>query len=703
MIRYMKKNYVYFTLKITLFSLFITQTTRAQQHHYADFITADSNISFDIANRKVIGKVDYTFEVKRMTDTIYIDAKNMDIKGVNVNNKKTNFVYDNKQIKIYEGYQEGKNTLQIGYETVPKQALYFVGVGGEMQVWTQGQGKYTSHWLPSFDDYNEKVIFNTTITFDSDYQVIANGLQSGKKTIGKQTQWTYKMNKPMSSYLAMLAIGKFTVKTEKAQSGITLENYLRPQDADKYASTYLHNKRIFDFLESEIGVAYPWGGIYRNIPIDDFMYGGMENTTSTIYTQDYVVDKIGLNDQSFLNVNAHEMAHQWFGDLITAEKDEDHWLQEGFATYYALLAEKEVLGDNYYFWKLYQLAEELQIDSQNNGNTVILSKGATTPTYYKKGAWALFALNTQIGRDNFRKAVQNYLNKYAYKNVSTNQFLDEIEAVSPNFNRERYEMTWLKSNSFPVKDAVYLLQNSPLISEYMALLELHNQDFATKKDTLWNILQSTSFSEVKQEVIFQLHEVPYDDAKDFYDYVAQSKDIKLRQALVKIIAEIPEQFIPSYKKFLLDESYITREMVMKNWWIRLENDRKELLDKTKNYIGFNDRNLRITWLMLALATEDYSSEQKANWYTELKTYSTSRYNGNTRQNAIQAMWFLNEHDSNVLPQLSNALIHHDNRFKSFGKTTIQKLIERKEYREFFENLLPYLPNNEKAALENVLK
>src|SRR5690606_41447520 len=100
----------------------------------------------------------------------------MDIKGVKLNNKKTYFVYDNKQIKIYEGYQEGKNTLQIGYETVPKHALYFVGVGGEIQVWTQGQGKYTSHWLPSFDDYNVKVIFNTTITFDSHYQVIANVL-----------------------------------------------------------------------------------------------------------------------------------------------------------------------------------------------------------------------------------------------------------------------------------------------------------------------------------------------------------------------------------------------------------------------------------------------------------------------------------------------------------------------------------------------
>ena len=491
-------------------------------------------------------------------------------------------------------------------------------------------------------------------------------------------------------------------KKEKSSKGTPLENYIRPHDLSKYNTTYLYNQRIFDFLESEIGVDYPWE-IYRNIPIDDFMYGGMENTTSTIFTQNYVVDRIGFNDQNFINVNAHEMAHQWFGNLITSEKDEDHWLHEGFATYYALLAEKDIFGDNHYFWRMYQIAEDLQVDSQKNSNTAILSKGATTLTYYQKGAWALFALNAQIGRDNFRKAVQNYLSKYAYDNVNTNQFLDEVVAVSPNFNRENYELTWLNNRNFPVRDALYMLQNSPLINEYTSLLDKHNIPFAEKKEELYALLQSSKFSEVKQEIIYQLHEVPYEDAQEFYAYVAKSDDVKLRQALVKIISEVPKDFIQTYKKFVSDDSYITREIVMKNWWIQLENDRKELLDKTKNENGFNDRNLRITWLMLALSTDDYYPEQKANWYTELRTYSTGRYNANTRQNAIQAMWFLNEHDSNVLPQLSNALVHHDNRFKKFGQTTIRKLIERKEYREYFENLLPYLPNKEKAALEKILE
>lgn len=680
----------------------ITPNTWAQQAPKVDFLTANTDITFDINQKNVLGKINYSFVVNTMTDTIYIDARQMDINNLSINNQAVDYIYDNQKIKLYKGFKKGQNQLDIHYQASPKQALYFLGSGDDLQIWTQGQGKYTSHWLPSFDDYNEKVIFNAKITFESDYQVLANGVETNREKIGKQTQWTYQMDHPMSSYLVMLAIGKFDKKEEKSTSGVRLENYIRPQDASKFEPTYLHHQRIFDFLENEIGVNYPWK-IYRNIPIDDFMYGGMENTTSTIFTQDYVVDEIGLNDQSYLNVNAHEMAHQWFGDLITAKNDEDHWLQEGFATYYALLAEKEILGDNYYFWRLYELAEELYIDSQKNNNTVVVSKGATTATYYKKGAWALFALNTQIGRDNYRKAIQNYLNKYAYGNVSTSELLDEIDAVAPGFDREKFENTWLKNQSFPIKDAISLLQNNPLISEYLSLIEFHKQDFASKKEQLLALLQTTTFSKIKQEIIYQLHGVPYADAKEFYDYVTQSEDLMLRQALIQIISDIPTEFVDTYKTFIQDQSYITREMVMKNWWIKLEDSRAEVLDIMQNQIGFNDRNIRIGWLMLALATKDYHPEKKADWYTELHDYSTSKYNGNTRKNAIQAMWFLNENDSNVLEQLASALTHHDYRLKSFGQTTIKKLIERKEYREFFENLLPNLSKDEKEALEKLLK
>ena len=674
----------------------------SQQQPKVDFTHANASIRFNISEHMVIGDVTYQFTVNEMTDTIKIDAKNMMIQGIKINGVTPKYHYDKKQLAFTQGYKEGANTVTISYKTNPKQALYYVGSGTDLQIWTQGQGKYTSHWLPSFDDYNEKVIFNTSITFETGYDVISNGVLSGKTAKGKETTWNYKMSQPMSSYLVMMAIGKFDKKTEKAASGVTIENYIRPVDAPKYATTYQHTKKMFDFFESHIGVSYPWQ-IYRNIPVEDFMYGGMENTTSTIFNSDYVVDAIAVNDRDYVNVNAHEMAHQWFGNLVTAKSGKDHWLQEGFATYYALLAEREVYGVDHFYWRMYELAEMIAKDAKDHENTAVYSEKATTITYYQKGAWMLFYLSSQIGEANFNTVVRNYLNKYAYKNASTDDFLKEVANVAPNFNTDNFKLNWLQNKSFQTKEALFLVQNSPYIQTYFKILELQPKAFEVKKEELLTLLKDPNvFSDAKREIIYQLHQVPYQDAKEFYDYVVQSKDLKVRQALVQIISEIPTEFLTDYKKFLNDQSYITREIVLKNLWLQNPSERTQLLDKTNTWRGFNDQNLRITWLMFALATENYHNDKKTHWYSELENFAYNKYTSNVRTNAINAMWYLNKYDSNTLPHLVNALVHHNSRFQKFGRDAIVRLSERREFKQHFKNLIPYLPQDEHEALKKLM-
>jgi aminopeptidase N len=398
-----------------LLFLFFSISIFGQQTSKVDFINCNASVQPNAFDKSISGKVIYKFKVNSILDTIKIDAIKMTFTEMKINDKVVNFKNSDKELQLFEGFEIGNNTLIFNYKATPKQTLYFTGANDfdcymcpykYGQIWTQGQGKYTSHWLPSFDDVNEKVIFNLDIIFEKGSEVISNGKLIKNDFVDEKNlrTWQYRMKKPMSSYLVMMAIGNFDSKKFKSKSGIPLQLYLEKDDFLKFNSTYIYSAAIFDFLEAEIGVKYPWE-IYKQVPVRDFLYAGMENTSATIFSRDFVVDSIGYNDRNYINVNAHELAHQWFGDLITAKTSKHHWLQEGFATYYALLAEKKIFGDDYFYNKLYESSLQLAEASKTDLNP-ILSEKASSLTFYQKGAMALFYLENQIGVKNFRKAVK---------------------------------------------------------------------------------------------------------------------------------------------------------------------------------------------------------------------------------------------------------------------------------------------------------
>ena len=134
----------------------------------------------DFDSKSLSGSITYEFKVLKDIDSIRIDAKNMFIySDVNINGKRVDYRYNGKEIVLFQGYKKGKNKVEFTYRCTPKQTLYFVGTSADFQIWTQGQGRYTSHWLPSFDDVNEKVIFN--ISFEIDYRLgFYFGFSNGK-------------------------------------------------------------------------------------------------------------------------------------------------------------------------------------------------------------------------------------------------------------------------------------------------------------------------------------------------------------------------------------------------------------------------------------------------------------------------------------------------------------------------------------------
>ncbi|MEY3501896.1 MAG: hypothetical protein RL308_3569, partial [Bacteroidota bacterium] len=235
---------------ILLFSVF----SFSQQTKLVDFKSVLGTIEINPIEKSVSGEITYDFDVLSPIDTIKIDAQNMIFSNLKINNIIVAYTNSGKKLALFNGFKIGKNTLTFNYLAKPKQTMYFVGADENLQIWTQGQGKYTSNWFPSFDDTNEKVIFNLDVNFDKNFQVISNGVLENKEVNSNTINWHYRMKKPMSSYLLMLAIGKFEVQNEKSNSGIPLQFYIENEDISKLEPTYRYSKTIFDFFEKEIGV-----------------------------------------------------------------------------------------------------------------------------------------------------------------------------------------------------------------------------------------------------------------------------------------------------------------------------------------------------------------------------------------------------------------------------------------------------------------
>ena len=680
--------------------LLFTTFLFAQQTKFVDFKTVSGQLSLNAKEKLVSGSVDYQFEVLKPIDTIKIDAKNMEFTKVQIDNKEVNSINTGKELQVIGNFQKGKNHLTFEYIIKPKQALYFVAIeNAEVQIWTQGQGRYTSNWFPSFDDVNEKVVFNLGINYDAGYQVVSNGILKDKTSNGNSVHWQYEMEKPMSSYLLMLAIGKYDKKELTAKSKIPLEYYLEHKDVNRFEPTYRYSKRIFDFLEKEIGVKYPWE-IYRQIPVRDFLYAGMENTTSTLFATRYVVDSIGFEDRNYTNVDAHELAHHWFGDLITAESSTHHWLQEGFATYYAALAEREIYGEDYFYSKLYDTAQQIKFASRTD-TIPVLSAKASSLTFYEKGAWALFVLHESIGDKAFKKAIKSYLKKYAYQAVNTQNFFDEVKKVS-NFDLDKFQKTWLESTVFDTPTANALLSKNKAIQIRLEVDKLKKTPLAEKEAFFKKTLESDVYYSVKQAIVDQLENEKYEAKKALLLIALKTNNIQVRQDVATTLSKIPEDFRAEYETLLDDKSYQTQEIALYWLWKNFPDHRIEYLDKSKNWIGFNDYNLRTMWLSLALSTPNYTTTPEV-LVSELIAFSSTKYEATTRQNALEKLIAFKIINDQVLSNLVSATTHHMWQFSKFGRDTIRFLLKNSEMRASFERILPNLTPDEQFQLNRLLK
>jgi aminopeptidase N len=405
-----------------------------------DFTHLDLRVSFQPAFGIVDGEVIHTFKPLRKTvDSVILDGPGIRIKELSLDGEAQTFhVHDDQiHIRFKKPLNEGnEHKLRIRYNATPRKGIYFIGWNdgtnrARKQIWTQGQGVDNRHWIPMFDNMNDKVTTDIQVRMDAKYKVLSNGDLVSSTALGapgSELIWHYRMTNPHAPYLIMLGIGDYAIEQRKSKSGVPLNLWYYPDQANRVKPTYRYSVEMFDFFENEIGVPYPWK-TYAQIPVQDFMYGAMENTTATIYGDFFYVDERAYLDKKYVGVNAHELAHQWFGDMVTAISPTHHWLQESFATHYNMIYEGEVFGKDYFDLARRNAQNSALSASSRDGFPVASSQGGST-RWYPKGAVILEMLKYVVGREDFNRAIRWYLNRNAYGNVDSHDLLRAFHEVT---------------------------------------------------------------------------------------------------------------------------------------------------------------------------------------------------------------------------------------------------------------------------------
>lgn len=373
-------------------------------------------------------------------------------------------------------------TVTVEYACTPKQGMTFSGPDSgypakRWQFWSQGEDTTNHFWFPCYDAPNDKATSELTATVNRKFSVLSNGrLVSVKedKAAGTKT-FHWSQSKPHVSYLIMVAGGEYTILRDKA-GATPLEYYVYPDDTLNGRICFSETPKIMAFFNDRTGITFPWEK-YGQIILQDH-FGGMENTGATTLSDlATVYDERVRIDDSPVSLIAHELAHQWWGDLVTCRDFRHIWLNESFATYFDPLYFEYAKGKDEFDLRMF--------DNQNSGIWVDSVRGrrpiVAVESYgenvYPRGASVLHMLRFLLGDELFWKAVRHYIGKYKYQYVETNDLVRAIEEATGQ-NLEWFFNQWVYKAGHPVFRVGYTWSDS---TRYVALRveQIQQQDSLT--------------------------------------------------------------------------------------------------------------------------------------------------------------------------------------------------------------------------------
>ena len=415
------------------------------------------DLTFDHRAKKVSGSVAIRLTpLAGPMDSLVLDAVDLDIHAVRlVGGGPLSFNERSPSLSILlpRTYAFGETlTVNVDYSCSPSKGLYFIyadsGGGKHDQIWSQGEDMDNRYWFPCYDYPNDKATSEVIGTVASDWTLLSNGRLVSEQLDRKKGTRTFHWSesKPHSTYLIMVAAGKYAVVRGKYRN-IPLAYYMYPEDTAKAQESFGRTPAMIQFLESRTGVPYPWEK-FDQIIIDDFMWGGMENTTAVTLNDACIVNPRASLDFPSDPVVVHELAHMWFGDLVTARDWTHLWLNEGFATYCEDLWTEHAKGKDEFEYEMIQASLTARGNDRMLGRRPIVSHDSYPANLYARGGWVLNMLRTILGDEAFFRGIHQYLTRYQYANAETDEFRLALEDAT-GWNLDWFFREWVFGAGFP--------------------------------------------------------------------------------------------------------------------------------------------------------------------------------------------------------------------------------------------------------------
>jgi aminopeptidase N len=349
------------------------------------------------------------------------------------------FAYDGEALQVTVGERAG-GVLLVRYRAKPRRGLYFIAPDADAprrpaQVWSQCQDEDARHWFPCHDAPDMRMTTELVVTAPAGWTVLSNGSLVGREPAGDGEAWHWRQDTPHPSYLVTLVAGTFSELDATRDPALPVRFYVDPgREADGWR-TLGRTADMIEHFSALTGVAYPWPK-YDQVTVHDFTFGGMENTSISTLTERCLLDERAALDATADDLVAHELAHQWFGDLVTCRDWSQAWLNEGFATFFEHLDVERKEGRDAYLYNLKQHADAYfgEDDARYRRPVVCGTWGAPIDLFdrhlYEKGGWVLHMLRSELGDAVFWAGVRAYLTRHRGASVETRDLERSLEDAS---------------------------------------------------------------------------------------------------------------------------------------------------------------------------------------------------------------------------------------------------------------------------------